>query len=109
MAKLLKPSEELTVSAISATLVYAIFSLNAPNLADVRADQPNNMNTYKSVNTATWTSAAVVSGVALLSKSPTVFVVGGIMTLIEAWKHHFANFGTNGTQENQNYWTQTKS
>jgi hypothetical protein len=103
---LLKPSEELTVSAISATLVYAIFALNTPNLADVRADKPGNMNSYKSANTATWTSAAVVSGVALLSKSPTVFVVGGVMTLIEAWKHHFANFGAYGTKENTTYWTQ---
>lgn len=101
---LLKPSEELTVSAISATLVYAIFSLNAPNLADVRADKPGNTNTYKSVNTATWSSAAVVSAVALLSKSPTVFIVGGAMTLLEAWKHHFANFGKHGAQENSSTW-----
>lgn len=88
----LKPEGELTVGALSATIVYSIFALNAPNLADVRADQPS-MNTYKAVNTATFTSAAVVSGLALLSKSPTVLVIGGAMTLFEAWKYHFHNFG----------------
>ena len=92
MAVNLRPEGELTIGALSATIVYSIFALNAPNLADVRADQPS-MNTYKSVNTATFTSAAVVSGLALLSKSPTVLVIGGAMTLFEAWKYHFHNFG----------------
>jgi hypothetical protein len=94
----LKPEGELTVGALSATIVYSIFQLNAPNLADVRADQPN-MNTYKSVNTATYTSAAVVAGLALLAKSPTVLIIGGAMTLFEAWKYHFTNFGTSASAQ----------
>jgi hypothetical protein len=36
----------------------------------------------------------------LLAKSPTVFIVGGGMILLETWKHHFANFGCHGAQEN---------
>lgn len=95
----LKPENEIIISGVTAGIVYGIFALNVPNLADVRADtistQPGSscMNTYKTVNTATITSAAVVTGLALLSKSRTVFVVGGAMTIIESWKYHFHNFG----------------
>ena len=105
MAINLKPSDELMIGAISAGIVYSIFALNVPNLADVRADQPGNMNSYKSVNTATWTSTAVIGALALLAKSPTVFVFGGGMILLETWKHHFANFGKNGADENMAQWT----
>lgn len=97
---LLKPSEELTIGALSATIVYAVFQVGAPNLADVRFDQPGNMNTYKAVNNATWTSTVIIGSLALLSKSPTVFIIGGGMILLETWKHHAANFGKHGAQEN---------
>lgn len=105
MAISLKPENELVISGVTAGIVYAIFSNGVPNLADVRADEMSTtpgstcMNTYKTVNTATLTAAAVVTGVALLSRSKTVFVVGGAMTLIEAWKYHFHNFGTSRSME----------
>lgn len=97
---LLKPSEEIQVAGLSAAIVYGIFSLNTPNLADVRYDVPGNKNTYKAVNNATWTSAVVIASIALLAKSPTVWIVGGGMILLESWKHHYANFGVHGAQEN---------
>lgn len=100
MAFSLKPENELIISGLGITIVYAIFALNTPNLADVRHDEPGNMNTYKSVNIATWTSVAVISALALLGKSHTVFVAGGVMTLFETWKQHYANFGAYGSQEN---------
>ena len=100
MAINLKPENELLISGMAATIVYAIFQVNAPNLADVRHDEPGNVNTYKSVNAATWTSAAVIAGLAILGKSPTIFVVGGAMTLFETWKYHYANYGVHGAQEN---------
>jgi hypothetical protein len=96
----LKPSDELIVSATSIALVLAIFSQNTPNLADVRADQPGNVNTHKSVKLAAITSVATVGALSLLAKSPTVFSVGGAAILFETWKYHFANYGANGTQDN---------
>jgi hypothetical protein len=102
MAKLinLDPSSQLVIAGLTGTLVYSIFSLNAPNLADVRHDTPGNTNTYKSVNTATFTAAGTVAAIALISKSPTVWVIGGAMTLFEAWKYHAANFSSHGAQDN---------
>ena len=90
----LKPSEEIQVSALSVAVVYGIFQLNAPNLADVKASSPGgaaSLNTHKSVKTAVWTSAVVISALALLAKSPTIFIVGGLMTTAEGWKYYHAN------------------
>lgn len=87
----LKPSEELQVSALSAAVVYGIFSLNAPNLADVKAAPAANAIAHGSVKTAAWTSTVVIAGLALLAKSPTIFVVGGAMIVVESWKYFHAN------------------
>lgn len=91
MAFSLKPNEELTVSALAATVVYGIFQLNAPNLADVKASKSGNGMVHGSVKTAAWTAATVTAGIALLAKSPTVFVVGGLLTVAESWKYMHAN------------------
>lgn len=96
----LKPDGELLVSATAIALVLAIFNINTPNLADIRADQPGNMNTYKTAKTAAITATAAVGTLALLGKSPTVATVGFGAILFEVWKNHLANFGANGTQEN---------
>lgn len=101
MPTIMKPSDEVIVSATGIAIVMAIYAQNTPNLADVRADKPNNTNTYKSTKMAAITSIAVVGTLALLTKSPTVFTVGGAMVLFETWKYHAYNFGINGTQQNQ--------
>jgi hypothetical protein len=87
----LKPSEELQVSALTTALVYGIWQLNAPNLSSVKAAQPNNSTVHSSVKTAAWTSAVVTAGIALLAKSPTVFIVGGAVTVLESWKYYHGN------------------
>lgn len=87
----LKPSEEIQVSALSAAVVYSVFQLNAPNLADVKGAQPGNPTVHKSVKTAALTATAVTAGLALLAKSPTIFIVGGLLTVIESWKFYHGN------------------
>lgn len=87
----LKPSEEIQASVLAAAMVYSVFSLNAPNLADVKAAPANNAIAHGSVKTAAWTSALIVSGVALLAKSPTIFTVGSAMIIAESWKYYHAN------------------
>lgn len=90
----LKPNEQIIVSAAVGTAVYGIFALNAPNLADVKASQPGgalSVNTHKSVKIAVWTSAVLVSSLAILAKDPAVFIVGGLITSVEGWKYYHAN------------------
>jgi hypothetical protein len=97
----IKPSDELIVAATGITLVYSIFAQSLPPLCDIRADSPANVNTHKSTKLAAVTATAVVGSLSLLSKSKTVFVVGAGMILFETWKFHFANYGADGTKENQ--------
>jgi hypothetical protein len=100
MASVLKPENELIVSATSILLVLAIFANTAPNVADVRGDEKGNVNTHKATKLAAITAGAAVGSLALLSRSPTVMIVGGGTILFETWKLHFANYGANGTEEN---------
>jgi hypothetical protein len=90
----LKPDQEIIVSALVALAVYSIFQHDTPNLADIKASAPGgaaSLNTHKSVKTAIWTSAALVAGVGLLAKDPTIYIVGGAVTVVESWKHLHAN------------------
>ena len=90
----LKPNEEIIASALTAVAVYSIFQLNAPNLADVKASRPGggaSANTHKSVKTAVYTSALLVSGLGLLAKDPTIYIVGAVVTIAEGWKYYHAN------------------
>lgn len=91
MAFNLKPNEEIMAAAFALSGVYAVFSIEAPNLADVRAAKPGNKIVHGSVRTAAITSGAMVAGVALLAKSPTVFVVGGLATAAMAWTYYHGN------------------
>lgn len=92
---------ELIVAATGVALVFAIFGNSMPPLADVRADKPGNINTHKTTKMAAITSVAAVGTLSLLAKSPTIAVVGGGAILFETWKFHFANYGANGTKENE--------
>ena len=90
----LKPSEEIQVGALVAAVVYGIYQLDAPPLADVRVSQAGTANAqhvHGSVKTAAWTAAVVTAGLAILAKSPTIFIIGGVMNTIEAWKYYHAN------------------
>jgi hypothetical protein len=101
MATLLKPTDEIVVAATSVAVVLAIFNNDTPNVADIRADKPNNINTHAATKMAALTATAVIGSISLLGKSPTVFTIGGAMIIFEVWKRHIANYGRNGTQENQ--------
>ena len=87
----LKPNEEVMASAFALTAVYTIFSTQVPNMADVKAAPSNNSTVYKSVRGAAIEATAVVSGIALLAKSPTIFTVGGLGIVALAWHYHHAN------------------
>ena len=43
------------------------------------------------MKTAAWTSTAIVGGIALLAKSPTIFIVGAAMIVAESWQFYHAN------------------
>lgn len=99
MASILKPSDQVVVGATGIALVYAIFNQGVPGYCDVRADQKGSTNTHAATKMAAITSIAAVGALALVSKSPTVFTVGGAMILFETWKMHYANYAKDGANE----------
>jgi hypothetical protein len=87
----LKPNEEIQIAALSAAVVYGVFQLDAPSLSDVKGAPEGNTTVHGSVKEAAWTATAVTAGLALLAKSPTIFIVGAAMTIVESWKYFHAN------------------
>lgn len=78
-------------SAAVLAVVYGIFQVQAPSLADVKASQPGNGIVHSSVRGAAVEATAVVAAISLLAKSPTIFVTGGLATAVIAWHYYHAN------------------
>jgi hypothetical protein len=87
----LKPEVSLTVAAATGAVVYGIFQMELPSMADVHSAQAHNPYVATSVNVAGWEAAAVVAGISLLAKDPTVFVVGGSLAAFMTWRAKHAN------------------
>lgn len=88
---MLKPSESVIGSLALATVVYAVYQGALPPIADVRVGQNADADIEAAERMATWTSAGTVAIVSLLAKDPTLFTVGGLMTVALAWWYRHAN------------------
>jgi predicted NBD/HSP70 family sugar kinase len=62
-----------------------------PSIAEMRTTPPGDPDAAGAERSAAWISAAVVSGVSLITKDPTVFVIGGVMVVALSWWHRHAN------------------
>lgn len=87
----LKPNEEIMAASFAVATVIATFAAHAPNYADIKASPSGNPNTHASIKTAVLVSTAIVSGIALLAKSPVTYVVGGLTIAVEGWTFYHAN------------------
>lgn len=87
----LKPDVSLPIALATAAVVFGVYMHFLPPVADVRAAQPNNKNMNSTRREATVTSAAVVAGISLLTKDPTIFIVGGAMVVALDFAHRHAN------------------
>lgn len=86
---MLKPEVSLPVAMALGTMVYAIHNNATPPLIDVRASEPNNDHVDSSRKTATWSSAAIVSFVSLVTKDANIFIIGGaVVVLMDFWTRH---------------------
>lgn len=87
----LKREVSLGVGLATAALVWGIYNAALPSLAETRVSAPHDVDLAATERAATWTAAAAVAGVSLLSKDPTVFVLGGGMVIALAWWHRHSN------------------
>jgi len=90
----LKPSEEIIAATFGVASVVGVFSKMTPNTADMRGDSVNGSNNptaHGSIRAASVVSAVIVSGIALLAKSPAVYVAGGLTIVVLAVADMHAN------------------
>jgi hypothetical protein len=87
----LKREVSLGVGLATAALVWGIYNSATPAMVDIRMGEPGDTHLASTERTATWTATAVVAGISLLAKDPTVFVLGGSMVVVLAWWHRHAN------------------
>jgi 4-amino-4-deoxy-L-arabinose transferase-like glycosyltransferase len=87
----LKREVSLGVGLATAALVWGIYNSALPSVAEARVSAPHDADLSGTERAAAWTAAAAVAGVSLLSKDPTVFVLGGGMIVALSWWHRHAN------------------
>lgn len=87
----LKPEGSLALGLAVVVVVYATYEHMLPTMVEHRVGQQNDADAATAERMATVTSAGIVSGIALLAKDPTVFILGGGATVALAWMHKHAN------------------
>lgn len=88
---MLKRETSLAVGLATAALVWGVYNGALPSVAATRATPANDGHLSSTERAATWTAGAVVAGVSLIAKDPTVFIMGGSMVVALAWWHRHAN------------------
>lgn len=87
----LKAEVSLPIALATGAVVYGIFQVRMPPVAETRVTMPGNQHLSASRKTATWTAAAVVAGISLLAADPAIFIVGGAMVVAEDFIQRHAN------------------
>lgn len=87
----LKPEMSVAAGLATATLVYSIYNRGLPSAADIRTLEQHNADVDAIRKQNTWIAAGVVGAISLISKDPTIFVVGGAMVIALDWSTRHAD------------------
>lgn len=87
----LKPEISIPAALALGVAVYGIFQVNLPSITEVRAAEMDNQDVASAERAATWEAAGLVATLSLIAKDPTIFLVGGAITVGLAWKYRHAN------------------
>ena len=80
----LKPEFSVMGGLAVAAIVFAVHSQATPSQADIQALPAGTPDIDDAERKATILSAGIVSGVSLIAKDPTIFVIGSAMTIAMA-------------------------
>lgn len=75
---ILKPDGSVTLGMATAITVWAIYDRELPNTATIHATDAGDINIEAGRKKATYTSAAILGVVTLLTKDVNVFVLGAV-------------------------------
>jgi hypothetical protein len=85
----LKPEFSVMGGLAVAAIVFAIHSQATPSQADIQALPAGTPDIDQAERKATIMGAGVVSGISLIAKDPTIFVMGALMvTAMAVWTRH---------------------
>jgi hypothetical protein len=87
----LKPDAEITIALATSAMAYGAYQFFLPPVADIRSLEANNRDIQASERTAAWVAAGFVSLVALLTKSPSVFILGNGTVVGASWSARHAD------------------
>lgn len=85
----LKPEASIMTGLAVAAVVFALHVQATPSQADIQALPAGTKDIDSAERKATVMSAGVVSGISLLAKDPTIFVIGSAMVIgMAVWTRH---------------------
>jgi len=87
----LKPEHSFGATLATMALVYGIYDLNMPPLADVRASEPHNSAVNGSRQASTWTAISACAALSLLARDPNIFIFGGAFAIGLDWYFRHGN------------------
>lgn len=94
----MKPDAEISIALATGVMAYGAYQMALPSTADIRSLEPNNKDIQSSERVAAWTAAGLVGLVALVTKSPAVFSVGGLVVITSSWTARHADQVSNVTK-----------
>lgn len=95
----LKADGEVSIALATSVMAYGAYQLALPSTADIRSLEPGNADVQGSERGAAWVSAVLVSAVALITKSPSVFILGGATVIASSWLTRHADQVKPATQK----------
>lgn len=87
----MKPDVEIPIALATSVLAYGAYQYALPSVADIRSLERGNVDVAAAERTAAWVAAGMVSFVALITRSPSVFVLGGATVIAASWMARHAD------------------
>lgn len=87
----MKPDAEVSIALATSVMAYGAYQLALPSVADIRTMEPGNVDVQAAERVAAWVAAGGVSLVALITKSPAVFILGGATVIAASWATRHAD------------------
>ena len=94
----MKPDSEVSIALATSVMAYGAYQLALPSVADIRSLEPNNADIQGAERVASWVAAGGVALVALITKSPAVFILGGSTVVAASWMTRHADRVSNVTK-----------
>jgi hypothetical protein len=108
----LKPDGSIVIAAATAILMTTIYKAGLPDTATMHATDANDLNIAAARKKSTYTAAATLSAITLLTKDVNVFILGGIVLFALDFQARHANASnpqTGNLVSDQGYDTKLRS